>query len=98
MLDDVRVGMGASMAKIVWERVVRPWVSLINIRDAAMIFFTFLFGLRESIIQTIKKVDVWVLTARICEILVTKLEGRTTEEVIRRGPRVCRVPLFSGTD
>lgn len=64
---------------------MRPMEILVALRDAAMVFFAFLFDPPESSILAVKMEDVRVLTSRRSEMMVMKLMRRTTEEDIRRG-------------
>lgn len=91
-MNSVRVGLSAAVLKKLWERGMDDNASLVCVRDVAMVVFAFVFGLRESSVMGIRVDDVRVLTARKCEVIVRKVKGRTSEEALRRGPRVYAVP------
>ncbi|CAN8064056.1 unnamed protein product [Agarophyton chilense] len=86
-LADVRVGMGAGLARQIWRKGMAAGTSATCVRDAAMVVFAFIFGLRESSVLHIKVEDIYVLTSHRCEVLVRFLKGRTTDEAVLRGPR-----------
>ena len=67
---------------------MRDQSSFTTVRDAALVVFSFVFGLRDSSVIEVRTEDLKRITERELEVVVQKLKGRTVEEALRRGPRL----------
>ena len=83
-VHDVRIGLSAGLVNLVWRKGMRDEASFASIRDASMVFFAFIFGLRESSILAVRREDVREVSSGHCEVMVQILKGRTTQEALQR--------------
>lgn len=96
-ISDVRIGLSAATVRTFWSKGMEDQAVFSVIRDAALIVFSFIFGLRESSVLEVKMDDIFELDDGKMEVMIRKLKGRTENEAVKRGPRVYECPFpFDG--